>query len=294
LAVHVDDSAVDPLFDPIGAGIAHPDPAVVAAAIRSRLTADAFRTASLRPAFDALARVLAGSGHPKRTLGDEGWDTTVTAGAKDADVAGPLATASTLAENFLLEYANGFIGPQLAWGRIDEATIERVLVLYTAYADLARRTPALARARTSNLLAHVWWSLEQAATGAAVAGALGRPGDSALVIAGHDTNLSNLSGLLDLSWRLPGDQPNDTPPGGALIFMLWRDPATSEATVKLRYVAQTFRQMHDAAPLTLDTPPGSVDVAIPACRSAMRDGGCPWTAFDRVIRQAVDMTSVKR
>ena len=41
-----------------------------------------------------------------------------------------------------------------------------------------------------------------------------------LLLAGHDTNLSNLSGMIGLSWKLAGYQPDDTPPGGALIFAL--------------------------------------------------------------------------
>ena len=57
-----------------------------------------------------------------------------------------------------------------------------------------------------------------------------------LLLSGHDTNLSNLSGMLGLSWTLPGYQPDDTPPGGALIFTLWRDPAGAYF-VKVRYTA---------------------------------------------------------
>src|SRR5450755_634837 len=56
------------------------------------------------------------------------------------------------------------------------------------------------------------------ALGKRVPGALGRPGDALLILVGHDTNLSNLSGMLHLSWHLPGYQPDDTPPGGALIL----------------------------------------------------------------------------
>ncbi|MGC6744132.1 hypothetical protein ACP0HM_01685 [Escherichia coli] len=34
---------------------------------------------------------------------------------------------------------------------------------------------------------------------------------SVLFIAGHDTNLANLGGALELNWTLPG-QPDNTPP----------------------------------------------------------------------------------
>ena len=97
--------------------------------------------------------------------------------------------------------------------------------------------------------------MEQAATGRAVAGAIDTPGTTVLLISGHDTNQSNVSGMLDLAWRLPGYQPDDTPPGGALVFMLWRDPTSPEPLVRLRYLAQT-----------------------PVRRTTVA-GGCPWPAF---------------
>jgi len=83
------------------------------------------------------------------------------------------------------------------------------------------------------LLSHVWRSLEQAATGKETAGALGKPGDALLLLAGHDTNLSNLSGMLGLLWKLAGYQPDGTPPGGGLIFSVRRD-AGGHYFVRLR------------------------------------------------------------
>jgi hypothetical protein len=62
--------------------------------------------------------------------------------------------------------------------------------------------------------------MQQAATGKEVPGALDLLGTAVLIVSGHDTNLSNLSGMLGLSWRLPGYQPDDPPPGGALTFSL--------------------------------------------------------------------------
>ena len=144
---------------------------------------------------------MTGHGTAHRTLKgaapDEGGD------GGGADIPRPLATASTLSEVFLLEYAEGMPESDLGWGRLTKDKLIQILELHTAYADLARRTPYLARARGSNLLAHICASLEQAASGKPVAGALGQPGDALAILAGHDTNLSNLSGMLDLRWRVP-------------------------------------------------------------------------------------------
>jgi 4-phytase / acid phosphatase len=132
-------------------------------------------------------------------------------------------------------------------------------------------------------------SLDQAVSGNPIPGALGEPGGKVLLLAGHDTNLSNLSGMLGLSWKLAGYQPDDTPPGGALIFGLWRDSA-GQYSLKLRYVAQSLDQMRDAHKLSLAAPPESQDVAIPGCPLS----GCPWKLARRTIQNAIDPEFISR
>ncbi len=147
-----------------------------------------------------------------------------------------------------------------------------------------RRTPALARIHSSNLLAHVLCSMSQAVSGKPAPGALGNAGDALLVLSGHDTNLSNISGMLGLSWHLPGYQPDDTPPGGALIFSLWRDSASGEYFVKTKYLAQTLDQMRNEDPLTMASPPASQEVSIRGCEKS----GCSWESFKQIVRQSID------
>src|SRR5262249_25186989 len=134
------------------------------------------------------------------------------------------------------------------WGRLTKENLFQSLALRRLYADWTRRAPYLARARSSNLLAHLVASLDQAASGKAVNGAIGSPDTSLLVLGGHDTNLSNLSGMLDLSWNLPGYQPDETPPGGAVIFSLWQGSTESKLMLKIEYVAASLDQMHNAEP----------------------------------------------
>ena len=152
-----------------------------------------------------------------------------------------------------------------------------------AEADLMRRTPYLARARGSNLLARVKSSMEQAVTGTAVPGALGRPGDAVLVVAGHDTNLSNLSGMLGLTWKLPGYPRDDTPPGGALIFSVWQDQHAGHMTVRVRYVSQTPDQMYRGDHLSVAAPPAIEELRVPGCAGTV---DCPWDRFSRVVSEA--------
>jgi 4-phytase/acid phosphatase len=271
-----------PGSDPLFSGVGTPDPERMLAAVRRRLGPDPqVLLAEHREAFEALRSILKGKAEDPTAIG-------VALKGKTVELTGPFATGSTFSENLLLEYTNGLKGASLGWGRLTRENLNRALEIHTVYADLMRRTPYLARARGSNLLAHVLLSLEQAESGKSTAGALGRPGDVLLVLAGHDTNLSNLSGMLGLSWKLPGYQPDDTPPGGALIFSLWRDSVTGQFSVKLRYLAQTLDQMRDASPLSIAAPPASQDVSIPGCEDAQGVGGCLWKTARLVIQRAID------
>lgn len=264
--------------DPLFSGAGTPDPERMLAAVRERLGPNPQKLATdHHAALDALQEILRGKAAAPATIG-------VALKGKSIELTGPFATGSTFSENLLLEYAEGMEGPALGWGRLTAQNLQRVLEIHAVYADLTRRTPYLARARGSNLLAHVWRSLEQAASGKTIPGAIGQPGDAVLLLAGHDTNLSNLSGMLGLTWKLPGYQADDTPPGGALIFSLWRDAATGQDSVKLRYLAQTLDQMRHADPLSVASPPEGQDVALPGCAAA----GCRWETARHAIEKAID------
>jgi 4-phytase / acid phosphatase len=134
--------------------------------------------------------------------------------------------------------------------------------------------------------------MEQAAGGLPVAGSVGEVGDRLVVIVGHDTNISNVAGLLGISWLLDGYQPNDTSPGGALVFELWQQ-AEGDMAVRSYYVAQSLEQMRKAAPLTLDSPPLKSPIFVPGCSAADENMACPWKAFQRTIESAIDPAFVK-
>jgi 4-phytase/acid phosphatase len=264
--------------DPLFSGLGTPDLERMLAAVRERLGPNPQQLyTDHRVALDALQAILGKSAVQPAAL-------DVAVKGKSLELTGPFATGSTFSENLLLEYTNGLRGEALGWGRLTRENLDRVLEIHGVYADLMRRTPYLARARGSNLLAHVRSSLEQAATGKAVPGAIGRPGDAVLLLAGHDTNLSNLSGMLGLTWKLAGYQRDETPPGGALIFSLWRDAVTGEYSVRTRFVAQTLEQMRDAERLSLATPPEGQDVALPGCAAS----GCPWVLANTALVKAID------
>ena len=213
-------------------------------------------------------------------------------GDHSADLRGPLRIGSTLSEDFLLEYVNGMQGKDLGWGRLDAAKLMEVMRLHAAYADLARQTPYVARVQGSNLLSHILRSMEQAVKGSEVTGSLGEQGDRVLVIVGHDTNISNIAGMLRIDWLLDGYQPDDTPPGSALVFELWQQ-GDGEMMVNTYYVAQSLEQMRKALPLTPDSPPLKSPIFLSGCSLADQKMTCQWKAFQSVLENAIDPSFVK-
>jgi 4-phytase / acid phosphatase len=266
--------------DPLFAGVSEYDPSLAAEAVRARLGMDTRKLISdQKSAIDTLQFVLdGGQAGAKKAIGAAG-EVGVSLKGATVELQGPFSVGSTLSEDLLLEYAEGMRGTDLGWGRLTKENLARVLGLHGVYTDLMRRTPYLARARGSNLLFHILRSLEQAASGKQTAGALGHPGDKLLVLSGHDTNLSNISGMLDLSWSLPGYQKDETPPGGALVFSLWKEGAGVFVTTE--YVAQSLEQMRALLP---GRPPLRQDVLVPVCEK-----NCAWRTFQTVGEKAIDL-----
>jgi 4-phytase/acid phosphatase len=195
-----------------------------------------------------------------------------------------------MAENLLLEYAEGMDAVNVGWGRVDVHKLRELLQLHTANVDIAQRPSYIARIQSSNVLIHVLQSMEQAAGGHPVAGALTRPGDRLLILAGHDTNIASIAGTLGLSWIIDGRR-DDTPPGGALAFELWKRRGKEEYSVRTFYTAQTLDQMRNCNVLTVANPPERVPVFVPAC--GREDGSCAWSTFQRTVQAATDTDFVR-
>jgi len=298
LNVHTASGKKDPLFSPLSGGIAKPDRGLPAASISGRIGANPNAlTGVYRREFGVLREVLFGCA-PDATCPAEqkpgkrsvlNQPASIEAGESDhvADVRGPLRIGSTLSEDLLLEYVNGMDGKDLGWGRLDAGKLMEILKLHAAYSDLARQTPYVARLQSSNLLSHVLHSMEQAARDSSVPGSLGKAEDRVLIVVGHDTNISNVAGLLGVSWLLDGYPPDDTPPGGALVFELW-EQAQGEMAVSTYYVAQSTDQMRNLAPLRLDSPPLRSPIFVPGCSTADQKMTCPWKAFEHTIESVID------
>lgn len=286
----------DPLFHTLEAGIGKPDRPLTLAAIEGSIGGNAKNLSeAYRPQLEALDRILAGCGRAPGTnakrisLFDAPVGQAEGTGDHAVELHGPLTFGSSMAETLLLEYAEGLQGANLGWGCLNEASLREAMQLHTAEAEITGRAALTARANGSNLLEHILRALQQSAAGKTLRGAPGRPDDRVLFLVGHDANIVSVAGMLDLHWIIDGRR-DDTPPGGALVFELWRS-AVGSFFVRLYYTAQTLTQMREAIPLTPASPPERVPLFLPGC--SQPDMSCRLDSFAAIAESVVDPAYVR-
>lgn len=282
--------------DSVFAGVSRPDTDRAIQAVRERLGPDPQNLlADSRSAVRTLQFILTGGARARMFI-ESPERVEVIANERAIELRGPLAAGSTLSEDLLLEYADGMQGARLGWGRLSRENLLQILELHRVYADLMRRTPYLARVRGSDLMARILMSMEQAASGKRVEGALGTPDTALLILSGHDTNQANIAGMLGLSWSLPGYPRDETPPGGALMFSLWlnpsRRPREGDYFVRVEYVASSLDQMRDLRRLTLETPPLTQQISMPGCGAGAQGTDCAWEHFRTMLKASIDTSKV--
>jgi 4-phytase/acid phosphatase len=278
----------DPLFHALGDKSFPRDPGCAKAAVAGRIGGDpANLTRAYHLQLEALDHILATCGTPtaapqRTSLFD--IPATLSQGNEDhlVDLKGPLNTASTLAENLLLEYTEGMEKTKVGWGCVGRSELDSLMTLHTAATDFTQRTPEIARVQAKGLLDHIGLSIDQAVSRKPLSGALGKPNDVALFLIGHDTNLENVAGMLNLTWIIDGRR-DDTPPGGALVFEVWRDHSAGSYSVRTYFTAQTLDQMRDSASLGETQAPARVPVSVPGC--SREDMSCDLHSFITLLHR---------
>lgn len=199
---------------------------------------------------------------------------------------GPLEVGATLSEDFLLEYADGLPDEEVGWGRAASAeSLQQILPLHVRYADLMRRTPAIAASGGTPLAHLMLLFLEgQPVTRAFTAAPPVPPAARLVILAGHDTNLSNVGSILGLDWALPGE-PDSTAPDTTLALELWRNTRDGRRYVRAVVLYQTLAELRaeamDAAAVARGRGPAAhaLPLAFPGCAPT----GCPLPVVRAVI-----------
>ena len=161
-------------------------------------------------------------------------------------------------------------GAEFGWDRVKTPEeLTALFRLHTEAFDLEQRTPTIARTQGSALLQRILFALQVNAPKDKVSDAPG-------------TAISNIGGMLGLSWdppagQHPGYQKNQTPPTGALTFELRE--VGGAPTLYVAYVAQSLADMHAA---TADQPVRT-PVSVPNCSGRAPWFPCPLATFESLV-----------
>jgi 4-phytase/acid phosphatase len=286
------DGMKDPLFRPIEVPVGHPDKALAAAAALGTMGGDPANVErAYATQFAELHSIMFGpDGKPPEGSPFNAPSAIVPDPAKYAiKLQGPLWAALECTESLLLEYADGKPAEDVGWGQVDGKVLTDMLALHEVAFGLLTRTPYIAKIEASNLASHIVDTLEQAALGQSVPGAVGPLGEHVVILAGHDSNINSVGSLLGMNWWIPGSQMNPVLPGGSLIFELWkRGGSEGGFYVRASYVVQSLDQMRQATVLTLQSPPAKCPIFIPGCSGSDADFDAPLASFVRQARRVID------
>ncbi|HXD36903.1 MAG TPA: histidine-type phosphatase [Rhodanobacter sp.] len=175
----------------------------------------------------------------------------------------PFGIASTASQTFLLEYLQGMPMKDVAWGHLDREQIGRLLEFHALKFRYEGRAPYVAARAASPLAARMLGAVEH--------------GPKLTVLVGHDTNIADLGGMLDLHWQVPDYPRDDPPPGGAIGFEVLANPA-GQQFVRAFYRAQTMDQVRELQQLDAANAPSYTYLPIPGCAER-----CPIADFEKIV-----------
>jgi 4-phytase/acid phosphatase len=293
-------SANDPLFNAVAAGVALLDYRKAVAAVKGRLGGAQSLASAYAPELALLRSVLFNypigqqpiPPAPSGKIDVTALPITLAEGDSTLPVKiGGLTEVIEAIDAFLMEYTDGLAAADVGWGQLNAATISQIDRLYDVLLDLEFRTPYLARVQSSNIASHITRTLVQRATGTATPGALATPAAKVVVLTASNVNITGLAGLFNLDWLTPSYQPNVAALNGALVFELRQSQSSGEYFVRVSYIAQTMDQLRNQTPLTLEAPPAIAPVFIPGCSIGNATLDCPLGAFVRLADRAIDRMS---
>ena len=204
---------------------------------------------------------------------------------------GPFNVGSTASEVFLLEYANSMPCGIVGWGKVRFAgadcrgpgeSFRQMEQIHTVDFQEVHQKFIAARIEGSNLANQILQAFQQEVQSP------GKSPTKLIIFSGHDTNIANIAGLLELTWMLPDLPDNDTPPGGALVFELSTDPS-GEYFMNIHYVHQTLTQLRTGVILSPANPPNWVALPLSGCGFNMY---CRFASFQKIMNAAIDQNLV--
>lgn len=294
----------DPVFDPIAAKVATVEPDRAMNGVEGIFASGSALASAYSGELSLISSVLYPPG-TQPTLGASQGSVdptsqpfTLTAFAPITNAGGSINLGGLYLTNsaidpFVMQYADGFSLEDVAWGRLSLDTLSQQTRLITLQIDIEMRQPYVNQVQSSNAASHVLRSMRQAVLGSHLRGAFGDGKSRVLVIISSDYYVAGLAGLLGLHWTLPGYQADFCPPGGALVFELRQSKKSKKHLVRAFFTAQTFDQLRNLTPLTLDEPPATMQLSIPGGSNSATDLDVKFATFKKLLNKAIDQKYVQ-
>lgn len=296
----------DPVFDPLITHVAQVDPARAVTEVNALYNSGAALASAYSGEYSLIRSVLfdypLGTQPPPDTpaglVDVTALPITLTANTPPyytgavINVGGLIAAQNAL-DPFVMQYADGFALDQVAWGRLTLDQLSQETRVADLIANIELRSSYLDQVQSSNAASHILRTMNQAVTGSTLRGAFGNAASKVVVAISSDTYVAGLAGLLNLHWQLPGYQPDFCAPGGALVFELRQVNKTKKLIVRVFYTAQTFDQLRNLRPLTLDQPPATLQLLVPGGSQSAANLDVDYTVFKRLLTNAIDMKYVQ-
>jgi 4-phytase/acid phosphatase len=271
----------DPIFGGSSEVACAQDPAAGRAAILDIAGPAGLDNEASRLALLRLQAILA----PDACKGGKGLclsgDNTVIDSAYGPRGQGPMYIGASLAEDLLLEYAEGMPASEVGWGRAGTAeAIAAIMPVHERMFGFIRHNAYLG-GRMGAPMAHVVLQAMTGATRPPTGEAPFGPDTKVVVLSGHDTNIALMGAVFGLDWTLPG-QPDVTSPAETLAFELWRDPASGKGYVKAVVYYETLDQLRNLTPADAQ----HVDLSFANCADS-QDGGCSVDELSRKVEALI-------
>ena len=297
----------DPVFDPIAANVATVDPDRAATEVQGIYNSGTALASAYGGEYSLIRSVL--FNYPLGTQPPPDTPTglvdptaqTITLTANTTNIVtgnvikvGGLNLVNSSADPFVMQYADGFPLDQVAWGRLSTDTLSQQTRIINLLINIQMLSPYLNQVQSSNAAAHILRTMKQAMTGVNTSGAFGDAKSRSVVIISSDAYVVGLAGLLHLHWMLPGYQPDFCAPGGALVFELRQSKTSKKYIVRTFYIAQTFDQLRNLTPLTLDQPPAIQQLSIPGGSKSATNLDVDFNIFQKLMKNAIDYDYVEK
>lgn len=273
---HRPQDIADPVFSPIDEGAVSFDAVQARAAVLDDIgpAGIAGEERRLRPVLSRLDAILCGAVRTACGITREPSTLAPIKSGARPKLAGALDRASTVAQILLLEYADGKPMREVGWGRATAADVERASELHAVEFRLIARPRYVAARGFSGI-------------GTIMRQAISDPRKDApavTMLSGHDTNIANLGGLLDLHWQVPGLAEDDPSPGGAILFERLADQQ-GKLYVRAVYRSQTLDQIRNLTVLGGATKPYRTVMPITGCSARGVRGLCTLAAFETLMTE---------